>query len=313
MKKSAIIIGSEGQDGKIAFDYLKEKGYKVIGIDRGSIRTTDFKWNKKTDITSKKKVFDLIKKNKPSEVYYLAAFHHSSENKAIDAMKLFENSYKTNLFSLMYFLEGIRQFSPKTRLFYAASSLIFGNTDSQVQNEKTPFNPNTIYGITKLDGLLMCRLYRNDYNIFAAVGILYNHESMYRSEKFISMKIIQGAIDIKKRKKKKLVVGDLSAEIDWGHAPDYVDAMHKILNTRKSDDFVVATGKKHTVRELIEITFSYLGLDWKKYVQENKEVITRKRKSMVGNYNKLKNETGWKPTITFKKMVELIIDQRKNI
>ena len=311
MKKVAIIIGAEGQDGKIAFDYLSEKGYSIIGIDRNVVKTKDINWKDEIDISNKQNVFELLKKVKPNEIYYFAAFHQSSEDKLISEAELFEISYKINVFSLINFLEGIKLHSPESRIFYTASSLIFGDCELEIQDERTLFNPNTIYGITKLDGLMACRYYRNNYGLFASVGIMYNHESAYRSEKFISMKIIQGAINIKNESQDELIVGDLNAEVDWGYAPDYIDAMHRILNIEYADDFIIATGKKHLVKDFITNSFGYLDLDWKKFVKESQQILTRKRRAMIGNFDKLKNTTGWEPKVSFEEMIKIIIDLKR--
>jgi GDPmannose 4,6-dehydratase len=308
MKKTAIIVGSAGQDGKIACEQLAKKGFNVIGIDKQAGLPGALKNFTKslTDIENTKEVFGLIKKVRPDEIYYFAAFHHSSQDKLIDNIELLDKSYKVNVLSLLNFLEGIRRFSPKSRLFYAASSLVFGDTDKKNQSEATKFSPDSMYGITKLDGLYLCRMYRKKYGVFASVGILYNHESAYRGNQFLSKKVITTAIDIKKKKKKNLILGDLEARVDWGYAPDYVDAMQRILQLKKSDDFIIATGKTHSVRDFVKTAFSYQGLDWKKYVKEEKQSITRNRKSLAGDARKLKKMTGWKPSVGFEGMIRKI-------
>lgn len=305
--KKAIIIGSEGQDGKISQDILLKKGYAVLGIDNKKIASNGIFWDKIVDICDKKQVFELISLIKPDEIYYFAAFHQSSEEKKISDLELFRLSYKINVFALINFLEAIKQFSPKTKLFYASSALIFGNSKTELLDEAAPLNPNTPYGITKLDGLMACRFYVSAYNIFASSGILFNHESEYRQERFLSRKIIQGAINIKRGLQNELVLGDLKAEVDWGYAYDFVDAMHKILQASKPDDFIIATGEKHAVLDFAKEAFECLGLNWRKYIKENKEILTRKRKTIIGDYSKLKNITGWKPKVNFKKMIAEIV------
>jgi GDPmannose 4,6-dehydratase len=309
MKKTAIIIGSEGQDGKILFNFLANKNYNIIGIGRTTVRAKGIKWNRQVNINKVKEVFGLIEKVKPDEVYHLAAFHHSSQDKAMDDLTLLRRSYQVHFFSLAYFLEAARRYSPTTRVFYAASSLVFGSAASGRQTESTSFSPDSFYGLSKLDGLLLCRMYRQKYGLFTAVGIFYNHESAYRSEKFISRKIIQGAIDIKNKKKDSIKVGNLQAEVDWGYAPDYMEAAHQIIRSSIPDDFIVATGKKHTVLDLVKVVFGYFDLDWKKYIVEDKNIIHRKRNSMVGDVRKLTKQTGWKPSVGFDEMVVCIIKQ----
>ena len=262
MAKKAIIIGVNGQDGKILFDFLVKKNYALIGLDKNNIRVYNYKWSAKVDITSTQSVINLVKKIKPDEIYHLAAIHHSAEEKSLDSSDYIHQSYQINVYSLINFLEAIKTYSPRTKLFYAASSLIFGDAPKILQTENSPLNPNSIYGIDKATGLFLCRLYRQEYGIFAAVGILFNHESAQRSEKFISRKIIQGAIDIKNKKAKELVVGNLQAQADWGYAPDFIEAMHKILQTKMAADFIVATGQPHRVLDFVKIAFGSLDLDW---------------------------------------------------
>jgi GDPmannose 4,6-dehydratase len=247
--------------------------------------------------------------NKPDEVYYLAAFHHSSEDMEIEAGKLWALSYNINTASLHHFLEAIRLYSPHTRLFYAASSHIFGNPPTDLQDESTPINPTSFYGITKATGLFLCRSYRKMHGIYSATGILYNHESTYRSEKFISAKIIHSAIRIKRAEQKQLVVGDLNAIADWGYAPDYVNAMKRILELSEPDDFVIATGEKHTVSEFIEIAFKEVGLPWEQFVEERGVILTRQSSILTGNSNKLRVNAGWNLTVTFEEMVRSLVSQ----
>jgi len=307
--KKALIIGVNGQDGRILFDYLSNLNYRIIGVDKKNIKTVGVKWDKKIDITNKSEVFELIKKIKPSEVYYLAAFHGSAQDKENNFYNDFKLSYEINVFALSNFLEAIRIFSVKTKIFYAGSSLIFGNCKTKKQNEETPYHPDSLYGLTKMDGVSLCKLYRRKFNIFAVSGILYNHESEYRTENFISMKIIKRALDIKRGLKNKLVVGNLSASVDWGYAPDYIKAMKEILNLKKADDFIIATGESHTVLDFVKVTFNYLKLDWKKFVFEDKNIIKEKRVVLVGDSTKLKTVTSWEPSVNFSEMIKKIVNK----
>lgn len=306
-QKKAIIIGSEGQDGKLLYNFLLKKQYNLLGIDKKFIKSNGISWEDYVDINNVKKVFQLVKTIKPDEIYYLAAFHQSSEDKPIDEMYLFHQSYKINVFSLINFLEAIKTSSIKTKIFYASSSHIFSGSNSNIQDEDNSFAPNSIYGITKLDGLLLCRYYRNKYGIFASCGILYNHESHFRKEKFLSKKIIKGAIDIKNKKCDKIILGDLNAKSDWGYAPDYIEAMYKILNNNKADDFIIATGKLNTVRDFVDTAFTYLGLKLEDHIEENKHIISRKNNVLCGNPKKLMNITGWKPKVNFKEMIKILL------
>ena len=311
--KRSIIVGCNGQDGKLLYELLSKKGYSSIGIGKDFIKADGDDKLSPINISNTEAVFNLVKNFKPDEVYYLAAFHQSSENATLGNIELYQKSYEVNVFSLINFLEGIRKFSPRTKLFYAASSHIFGDEAGDTQDENTPINPNSIYGITKAVGLFLCRFYRNVHSIFASTGILYNHESSLRDRKFVSKKIIRGAIDIKNGRQDKLILGDLNAEIDWGYAPDFVEAMHMILNIRTADDFIIATGKKHTVLDFVKTTFRYLGLDWESYVEENPQLITRKKSYLVGNPKKLMAMTGWKVSVDFDQMIKKLLEEEAGL
>lgn len=305
--KRALIVGSEGQDGRLLHELLASRGYEIVGIGEGVTHCSGAYRCGAVDIRRTEEVFDLIGDFRPDEVYYLAAFHHSSEDVPEENINLFHESYEVHVSALVNFLEAMRKYSPETRLFYAASSLIFGEVRTEPQDEDTPFNPRCVYGITKTAGLFSCRFYRDRYSVFASVGILYNHESVYRADKFVSKKIVKGAVNIKKGKQDRIVLGALNAEVDWGYAPDYVDAFWRILNAERPDDFIVATGQKHSVSHFAEITFGHMGMDWRDYVDENRNVINREGAALVGDPAKLMHITGWRPTVDFEGMIELLL------
>lgn len=306
--KKAIVVGSDGQDGTLIFNYLMDKRYRIIGIDRKKIRFHKTPKIKFVNIGNAGSVYDLIKYFKPHEIYYLAAFHRSSEEKAPD-IETYRESHDVNALYLINFLEGARKYSPKTKVFYAASSHIFGRPKIVPQDENTPIDPVSIYGITKAAGFFICRHYRANYSLFVSTGILYNHESCLRSDKFVSKRIIKGAINIKNNKQNKLSLGDLAAEVDWGYAPDYVRAMRDILSIDKADDFIIATGKKHSVLDFVKITFKFLKIDWKLYIKENKNIIRKGKKNLfIGDARKLMRATGWKPSVNFKGMIKILLE-----
>lgn len=307
--KKAIIVGCNGQDGRLLNCLLQKKDYRIINIDKNLTLNPGGSPAKAVNINNPDEVCHLLRRFKPDEIYYLAAFHHSSEDMPLDNIDLLRQSLDTNVLAFVNFLEGIKRYCPRSRIFYAASSHIFGEPDKKIQDENTPIKPNCIYGVTKASGLFACRLYREKFSIFASAGILYNHESSLRSAAFISKKIITSAINIKKQKQAKLIIGYLNAEIDWGYAPDYVKAMHMIINCKTAEDFIVATGKKHKVMDFVKIAFAYLGLDWKKYVQEDSSIILKKNYCRIGNPEKLIHRTGWRPTVDFKEMVKLLLIQ----
>lgn len=306
---SAIIVGATGQDGTFLYNLLEGKKYSLLGIGRRGIITNIKDWDgaKSFDICNFEEVAHIVQKLQPDEIYHLAAVHHSSEGAIPDPETLFDQSYSVNVISLFHFLEAIRKFSPETRLFYAASSHIFGRPDTEPQDENTLISPLSIYAVTKGSGLHFCRMYRTVHHVFASVGILYNHESPLRGEQFVSGKIARGAVRCKKDPAYRLVLGDLTNEVDWGYAPDYVDAMHRIVNLPEAEDFVIATGEKHTVEDFVRIAFETLRLDWWDYVTERKEIITRPAVAFVGNPAKLVKKTGWKRSVTFSEMVKLLV------
>jgi GDPmannose 4,6-dehydratase len=308
--KKAIIIGSEGQDGSLLFQLLKKENYSIIGIGKNSTKSGNGALEYVVDISKKNQVSDLVRDFRPDEVYYLAAVHQSSENNTSEDVDFFKKSYDVNVFYLSYFLDAIKTTSTSTKIFYASSSHIFGDPESEIQDENTPFNPDSIYGITKLDGLLTCRLYRRKYGVFACSGILYNHESGLRKDTFFSKKLIKGAIEIKNGKRDKIVLGDLSAVVDWGYAPDYVNAMHGILSLNVPDDFVIATGKKHSVEDFVRIAFQLLNLDWKRYIFVDNSVLTRQRKTLIGDPKKLIKATNWRPSVDFKGMIKKLLTEQ---
>jgi GDPmannose 4,6-dehydratase len=299
--KKAIVIGARGQDGSLLSKLLLESGYHVTGIGRGDM-----------DIGDPRAVKNLLS-NGFDQLYYLAAHHHSSQDSTGSGEReLFEKSHAVHVAGLLNFLEAIRLDSPSTRLFYASSSLVFGSPQSEPQNESTPLNPTCIYGITKACGMHLCRHYREKYGIFAAAGILFNHESPLRPTQFVIPKIIRAAIAISQGSHEKLELGNLSARVDWGYAPDYVDAMHRILGLEQPDDFVMATGEPHSVQDVVEIVFGKLGLKWQRHVIESPTLLKRNRPLLRGDSTKLREATGWKPMIKFEPMLLKLIEAAQN-
>ena len=312
--KRAFITGIAGQDGTYLSQYLMNKGYAVFGVDLPAVALTRSGVRLcRVDLASAKSVVGMLKKIKPQEVYHLAAYHGSSEDKGHErGLDNFKRSLEANTVSTANLLEGIRRFSKNSRFFFAASSHVFGAPDTARQDETTPCDPNNLYGITKYASMGLCRYYRSQYKAFAAVGILFNHESPLRSSHFVSKKIVETAVAIKNGRAKKLVLGNLDAQVDWGYARDYVAAMHAILSLDEPDDFVISSGQKHTVREFVQIAFGYLGLDWRKYVKVNCAVFNRSVKSVLfGDNKKLIKATGWRPQVDFKGLIRIMVDEEK--
>lgn len=307
--KTALIIGSGGQDGTYLTEYLSKKKCRVVGVGRNGIDSGRVRSSGPVDILKFKTAADLLVKYKPDEIYYLAAYHHSAQDRKDADAVLFQKSFAVHVDGLRNFLEGMRLYCPSARFFYAGSSHMFGHPADRVQNEETPLEPVCIYGITKTAGVHTCRFYRRKYGLFASVGILYNHESPLRAEKFVSQKIVRAAIAIKLHRQKELVLGNLNAVIDWGYAGDYVEAMHRVLSLPSADDFVIASGKARTVKQFVEGVFNYLKLDWKKYVHEDASLIASKHRChWQGDPSKLKRMTGWKPKTDFPKLIALMVN-----
>lgn len=307
--KKALIIGCNGQDGRYLYELLNGKGYQVIGVDVEYIFANYRKFSKPLNIESPKEICDFLKRHNPLEIYYLAAYHHSAENAELDSYQLLVKSLNVNGIGLLNFLNAMQKETPYSRLFYAGSSHAFGLSNSEIQDETTPLAPVCPYGISKVTGIHLCRYYRAQKNLFVSVGILYNHESPLRPISYVSKKIVQAAVAIKKGLQQKLVLGNLQAQVDWGYAKDVVNAMHMILQLEKPDDFVVATGKLHTVQDFVEFVFSQLGLDWQHYVEENPGLIVKQstKRTLQGNIKKLQSCTGWKPSLDLKGLAKVMI------
>ena len=198
--------------------------------------------------------------------------------------------------------------SPKTRLFYAASSHVFGSPVTQPQIETTPFNPDNIYGITKAAGIHCCRYFRKEHGLFASTGILYNHESHLRPKNFLSQKIVRGVLTYKQNPSAKLMLGDLSATVDWGYAPDVVRAMTSIIGHAVPDDFIVATGISHTVKDFLQVTCELAGVDWQKCATIQAGLLNKKPVTLIGDSSKLRKATGWKPEVSFREMIRILLE-----
>lgn len=291
----AIVVGADGQDGTLLHPLLTARGDRVVRVGRP-------KTGGDPDITKPRDVDRLVIDVRPDEVYFLAAVQHSSQDPLADPVDLAHRSYAVNTLALVHFLEALSTRSPRTRLFYAASSHVFGVPHSPVQDEATPLRPLSVYGISKAAGVMHCRAYRQR-GLFASVGILYNHESPLRRPGFVSRRIVDAVARIHRGEKHQLVLGRLSAGADWGYAPDYVEAMTRVLAADAPDDFVVATGVRHTVQEFAATAFGLAGLDWREHVREEPGVLTRAEPPLLGNAARLRGRTGWRPSVDFPGMV----------
>ena len=316
MKKVALITGITGQDGSYLAEFLIKKKYQVHGIVRRvaledrSHRLWRIKHILKkihihaASLESYASLVRIIQKIKPTEIYHLAAQSYVDYSFRDEFSTL-----NTNINGTHYLLSAVKDFSPKTKFYFAGSSEMFGKVQQVPQNEKTPFYPRSAYGISKVTGHDLTRNYREAYNLFCCTGILFNHESPRRGFEFVTRKISHGVAKIKLGMEKKLMLGNLDAKRDWGHAKDYVEAMWIMLQKKKPDDFVVSTGEQHSVREFAKLAFAVAGLDYKKHVFVDKNLFRPAEvNTLLGNYSKARRILKWKPKISFKNLVKDMVE-----
>ncbi|MBU1500190.1 GDP-mannose 4,6-dehydratase [Patescibacteria group bacterium] len=307
MKPVVFITGITGQDGSYLAEFLLAKQYQVVGLvshkhNIGWQNIESFKQQlilEPGDLLDKNSLEKIIKKFKPTEIYNLAGLTFVPASWDNPTLTLDINTLGTSRL-----LEVIRDFSPQTKFYQATSAKIFGLPKESPQTEKTPLNPVDPYSISKAASHYLVRDFRNHFGIFAVSGILYNHESERRGEEFVTRKITQTAAKIKLGLADKLTLGSLDSQQDWGYAPDYVEAMWLMLQQSKPDDYIIASGKLHSVKDVCEIAFSYLKLDYKKFVVTDKKFV-RKTEALapVGDASKAKKILNWQPKVDFKTMI----------
>lgn len=308
--RSALIIGAAGQDGRLLARLLLDRAYSVRGWIRREPAVTPLCECTQTDIMQLASVEKELSSLLPDEIYYLAAFHHATEDTVEESVaEVLRRSFNVHVFGLLNVLQAMEACCPRSRLFYAASSHVFGRPVAESQNEKTPLWPNSAYGISKAAGIRCCQLWRRQKNMFAATGILFNHESSLRRPSFLSQKIVRGALQSQHDPTYKLVLGDLDARVDWGYAPDFVEAIFRIVQLPEASDFVVASGETHTVREFAEIAFGQLGLDWQRHVETDVRLLQRRSYPLRGDSRKLRTATGWGPSVKFAEMVAKLVHE----
>ena len=316
MAKVALITGITGQDGSYLAEFLLKKKYKVHGIVRRvALEDRSHRLWRIQNILNKIKIHaaslesyasivKIIQKIKPTEIYHLGAQSYVDYS--------FRDEFSTlniNINGTHYLLSAIKDFSPKTKFYFAGSSEMFGKVREIPQNEKTPFYPRSAYGISKVTGFDLARNYREAYDLYCCTGILFNHESPRRGFEFVTRKISHGVAKIKFGMQKKIILGNLDAKRDWGHAADYVEAMWKMLQKRQPDDFVIATGTQHSVKDFAKLAFSLVGLDYKKYVVVDKSLFRPAEvNTLLGNYSKAKRILKWQPKTSFKKLVKDMVE-----
>lgn len=303
----AIVVGANGQDGTYLTEHLTSLGYLVIGIKHNEIVAPS--GARPFSIFDRTAVMDLVRTEQPDGIYYLAAHHHSSQEKLESLRQLVDVSYDVHCSGLLNFLDSIVATSPKTRLLYAASSLIFGEPTTSPQNEATPYAPICAYGITKTAGMSLCRLYRREKHIFSCSAILFNHESPRRAPRFVTRRIVQAVRSIKAGRSFKLTLGDLDAQVDWSYAGDVVRAMQAMLQLESPQDFVVASGVLHTVRDFADRAFRAAQLDYHDHVVQASGMLQRKVRQypLLGDSSRLKAATGWTPKVSFEDLVDMMV------
>jgi GDPmannose 4,6-dehydratase len=290
------------------FNRLAADGWQVIGLGRGVSRASKYGLGYPVDVEDSRAVSGMIAAGRVDAVFYLAAVHGSSEeSQTLPDTDLLNRSWQVHVAGLANFLEALATRGTGS-LFYAASSHVFGDPTEEPQNEQTPFRPKSIYGLTKAAGISVCRYYREQRQVKASAGILFNHESPLRGPSFVSQKIAGAAARIASGSREELSLGSLDARVDWGYAPDYVDAMIRIVSLQSGDDYVVATGESHSVREFAELAFARVGLDWRDHVLEQRPGRARQHVRLVGDAARLRRVTDWAPSVSFSEMVSLLVD-----
>ena len=312
MAKKALITGITGQDGPYLAEFLLEKGYDVFGMIR---RTSMLNFQRIRDIQDRitlvsgdlldqASMIDIMREYRPDEVYNLAA-----QSFVPTSWKQPVLTGEFTALGVTRVLEAIRFVDPTIKFYQASSSEVFGKVREVPQNENTPFYPRSPYGVAKVYGHWITVNYRESYDMFAVSGILFNHESPKRGLEFSTRKVTHGVARIKLRMASELRMGNLEAQRDWGFAGDYVKAMWLMLQQDKPDTYVVATGATHSVRELCEVAFSHVGLDYRNYVvQDPRFMRPAEVDQLVGDASKARRVLGWEPSVTFEELIHMMVE-----
>jgi len=311
-QRRALITGITGQDGSYLAEFLLEKGYTVYGMVRRAssdhferiAHLQDRVQLREGDLLDQLSLITLLHETEPHEVYNLAAqsFVPTSWEQPI-------LTSEATALGVTRVLEAIRVVDRSIRFYQASSSEMFGKVRESPQHEKTSFYPRSPYGVAKVYGHCITVNYRESYGLFAVSGILFNHESPRRGRQFVTRKVTHGAARVKLGVAQELKLGNLEAKRDWGFAGDYVEAMWLMLQQPTPDDFVIATGETHSVRELCEVAFARVGLDWEKYVVVDKtQVRPAEVDHLIGDAGKARRVLGWSPKVSFRNLVEMMVD-----
>jgi len=312
MSKRAIVTGITGQDGSYLAELLLSKGYQVVGVVRRSSAPNYWRIQhlldrltlRPADLLDQLSLIKLVDEVKPHELYNLAAM--SFVPASWDQPML---TGEFNAQGMTRVLEAVRQVDPKIRIYQASSSEMFGKVREVPQNELTPFYPRSPYGVSKVFAHYITVNYRESYDMFAVSGMLFNHESPRRGLEFVTRKVTDGVARIKLGLSDRLMLGNVDAHRDWGFAGDYVRAMWLMLQQDRADDYVIATGISHSVRDLVEVAFAHAGLDWRKHVHLDPKLIRPAEVDhLIGDSAKARAQLGWEPTVDFAGLVKMMVD-----
>ncbi len=316
-RRRALVIGASGQDGSYLCELLVEKGYQVTGVVRGdpgrSLANLEGIRGSiglvRADLAETAQIERAISESKPSEIYNFASVSFGP-----DAWSDPLGTARLGTVAVCGLLEAVRSSGPDTRFFQASSAWVFGRPDSAPQNEQTPYAPVEPYGAAKAFGDFMVRAYRRNRGVFACSGIFYNHESPRRSARFVTRKITRAAAAIKAGLERELVLGEIDAVRDWGFAGDFATAAWLMLQASEPDDYVIATGQTHSVRELLEVAFGALDLDWRDHVRIDPALIRGKGEAanLVGDASAARIRLGWTPSVGFEELVTSMVEADLN-
>jgi len=313
MNKTALVTGINGMDGSHLADLLLEKGYKVYGMERrssGPNRTNTNHLEGKIifltgDLTDQNSLLRCLKESNPDEVYNLA-----SQSFVGESWNTPEQTSDVTGLGVLRMLEAVREYNPKIKFYQASSSEMFGRMVENPSKETTPFYPRSPYGVAKLYGHWITKNYRESYNMFACSGILFNHESERRGIEFVTRKISDGVARIKLGLADHITLGNLDAKRDWGYAPDYVEAMWMMLQQEFPEDYVIATGETHSIRDFLDVAFNHVGIsDWASYIKQDPRFMRPAEVDVLrGDFTKAKEEMEWIPQTNFKQLVSKMVD-----
>jgi GDPmannose 4,6-dehydratase len=305
----ALIVGHTGQDGTILWEQLAARGFTLTGVSRRETRHgADNTCEAPPDLHNLPALVELLRSCSPTQIYFLAAQHHSSQEVAPDPREEWRRSWQLHVHAFQNVLDAAAQTCPDASIFYASSSRVFGPAGTGLLNESTGLHPECAYGVTKAAGMLVARQYRRARGMRVNCGILFNHESPLRGPGFVSQRIVRGVVAKMRGAAGKLALGDLEAQVDWGFAPDYTRAMTMILEAEGTGDFVIASGRLHRIRDFLRVAAEHAGLEWPDVVEQDSQLLKRASQGLAGDSSRLRQTIGWEPSVEFEDMVRGMVD-----